>query len=751
MDRAFGRPGAVFKLAPPTPGQSGWTRTTLYTFQGAADGRVPNGRLAFDAAGALYGATEDGGALGKGTLFKLTPPAPSSTTWVKDTLYEFAGGSDGERPVGNLVFDTEGALYGVGHGLNFGWTIFRLTPPAPGQTQWNKSTIRNSKRNLFPSLRFGAGGELYGGTKDGGEFFAGEIFQLKPIDSARTRWSQTTLHSFDRNGNGGWDPLDPFIIDESGAIYGTTATRGNGAVGAPGVVFKLSPPAPGSANWTKSNISIGFVEGRYYNYIGLLGFDPQGALYGWSTDNGRPKILKFTQRNPPGSIWASTVAFTAPFFLDAYGPPYFSGGPALSKGRAEFYLVGQDFQQIGRIARLSLAAPPTLKAKSKLYDFRAGADGEDPSGGVVMDLSGAVYGTTAHGGGATDAGLVFKLAPPVEGQIQWVQRALHRFNGADGKNPFRNLVFGANGALYGTTYSGGAGDLGTVFKLAPPTPPGREWTRETLYSFTGGDDGARPFSGLAADTYGALYGTTRYGGGAANAGTVFKLTPPRPPATRWSQTVLYRFQGGVDGAGPYAGVVFGRDNALYGATGSGGAGSAGTIFRLTPPAPTQTQWTKSTLYSFTGGADGSNPFADLTTDTQGALYGGTLSGGISGSGAVFRLNPPTAGGDWTISVLYRFTGDFNGAKPNGKLVFGYGGALLGATSAGGFAGAGTIFRLNPPAPGQTQWTKTTLYSFAGGSEGANPAGGLALDAWGALLGVTSFGGTANAGTVFKLQ
>jgi uncharacterized repeat protein (TIGR03803 family) len=142
--------------------------------------------------------------------------------------------------------------------------------------------------------------------------------------------------------------------------------------------------------------------------------------------------------------------------------------------------------------------------------------------------------------------------------------------------------------------------------LAPPAQGQTAWTETVLYSFKGGSDGATPIAGLIADNQGALYGTTA-GGGSGNNGTVFKLMPPAQGQMAWTETALYNFKGGSDGATPIAGLVADNQGALYGTTQQGGSGTNDVVFKLTPPAQGQTAWTETVLHNSTGGNDGANP------------------------------------------------------------------------------------------------------------------------------------------------
>ena len=218
-----------------------------------------------------------------------------------------------------------------------------------------------------------------------------------------------------------------------------------------------------------------------------------------------------------------------------------------------------------------------------------------------------------------------------------------------------------------------------------------------------------------------------------------------------TETVLYNFKGAPDAGYSLAGLIFDHKGALYGATVKGGTADSGAVFKLTPPAAGQTRWTETVLYSFTGGNDGRQPWAGLIFDHKGALYGTTVKGGTADAGTVFKLTPPAAGQtQWTETVLYCFT-DSDGNSPQAAgLIFDHKGVLYGTTIFGGISNLGTVFKLTPPAAGQTQWTETVLYRFTGGADGNYPLASLIFDGNGALYGTTNLGGASNWGTVFKL-
>ncbi len=330
----------------------------------------------------------------------------------------------------------------------------------------------------------------------------------------------------------------------------------------------------------------------------------------------------------------------------------------------------------------------------------------------------------------------------------WYEKVLHSFgNGTDGYMPSTSLIFDAAGNLYGTTqYGGGANAYGTVFELTPAG--GGNWTETVLYSFRSGTDGAVPGAGLIFDAAGSLYGTTTAGG--PNNGTVFELTPTAGEG--WTEQVLYRFcsqANCADGQYPYGGLIFDAAGNLYGTTEFGGTNGYGTVFKLTPTAGGG--WTETVLHSFGSGTDGASPFVGLIFDAAGNLYGTTTYGGTYGVGTVFELTP-TAGGDWLETVLYSFgiNGLSDGGYPWAGLIFDAAGNLYGTTFYGGTYNRGTVFELTPMSGGG--WTETVLHSFNpnNGTDGFNPYAGLIFDAAGNLYGTAYYGGSYGGGTVFEL-
>ncbi len=378
------------------------------------------------------------------------------------------------------------------------------------------------------TLVFDGQGNLYGTTFYGGlqclgGLGCGIVFQLRPNDDGS--WDEYIIHNF--TGQDGERPNSALVLDSQGNVYGTTETSTNSGYG---TVFELTPNAGGA--WTESILHnfMGSWDGGYPHAIAM---DKSGQLYGTTSFNSN--------------------GFAGVFRLSAISSLYW------------YELVLHSFWG-GR-----------------------GADG-DPVGVLTFDAKGDVYGTT-HDGGPRGTGTVFKLAKN-QGKPGWTETVLYTFKGtafgggSDGANPYGGVIFDAAGNLYGTTEWGGPTAMGTVFELSPKTDG--TWSEAMIYAFKGGSDGLHPRAGLALDRAGNLYGTTSGGGGGSmdppsySYGTVFMLTPA--DAGAWNETVLYQFQGGLDGGTPVGGVVLDSAGNLYGTTVYGGTNGnqGGVVYKITP-------------------------------------------------------------------------------------------------------------------------------------------------------------------------
>jgi uncharacterized repeat protein (TIGR03803 family) len=379
---------------------------------------------------------------------------------------------------------------------------------------------------------------------------------------------------------------------------------------------------------------------------------------------------------------------------------------------------------------------------SVLHAFGKGTDGAGLSGTPTLASSGSLYGATS-GGGQYGYGTVFKLAPHSMGS--WGETILHSFkNNYDpsGSEPNGGLAVDDAGNSYGTTYYGGAYDVGAIFELTHG-PSG--WAESVLYSFgTQPNDGGFTTAGLIMDHLGNLYGTAE--GGVYNSGVVFELSRG---ADGWNETELHEFDGSKgDGAAPYAGVIFDPAGSLYGTTYAGGgyqcgSDTCGTVYELKRAG---SGWKEAILHRFRNTRqDGSWPDASLLRDAQGNLYGTTVEGGTYG-GVVFELTPQAKGG-WKETILYDFQGGADGWLPSAGVVMDKSGNLYGTTDGGGADGCGVIYKLAPAPKGQ--WTYTVLKTFYG-ADGCSPVGNLIMDKKGNLYGGTVLGGAYGGGVVFEL-
>ena len=358
------------------------------------------------------------------------------------------------------------------------------------------------------------------------------------------------------------------------------------------------------------------------------------------------------------------------------------------------------------------AAPAFAAKQTIVYSFTDSTDGGFPHGGVIADKMGNLYGVTTSGGSGHN-GVVFELAKPAKGQTTWTQTTLYQFTGGnDGGIPEAALMMDKKGRLYGTTYAGGASGEGVVFKLEPPKSGETAWKEKVLWSFTGGNDGSEPSGALTMDPAGNIYGTTT-GGGTGVVGTVFELSRPAG-SSQWAETVLYNFTGNNDGGEPFGNVLIGSDGNLYGTSAGYGQYNYGTIWSLTGGSG---NWTFSTLHAFAGGSDGEVPRDGLIQGPDGTLYG-TTAGFDDSYGNVFSLH--TDGSAYT--VLYTITGGqgYTGNGPWQTVSMDANGVLYGTTYADGLSASGEVFSLTPPTGKQKIWPVKILQTFAPGANGEFP-------------------------------
>ena len=439
-----------------------WKEKVLYSFQGGTnDGALPVGGVVFGTQGNLYGVLQfyGPGSCGPlanecGAVFQLAPPAHQGDPWTETLIYEFQGkgGNDGESPNGGLVIDGQGNLYGVtayggaGDCVLLGvpagcGTVYKLSPPKQNGGAWKETILYSfptAKQGYFPNgnLAFDKAGNLYGATTYGGgkgttcdSFYqyCGTVFELSPPKTKGGKWTEKVLHAFAGGPAGkkfgdGAEPNGGLVLDSKGAVYGTTYFGGdeagecNGGVGGIGcgTVFKLVPPTGKGGLWTGK------------------------VLYRFNGQDGG---------NPPAGM---VVGGNGDIYCTAFG-----GG-------------GGNFPS-GAVVQLVPHSNGTW-TEHVLHSFQDNGDGGEPRSGLVFDSKGNLYGT-ATAGGTGEGGTIFRLR--LTGDA-WAFTTLYNFTGApDGAYPSGSLIFDAAGNLYGTTADGGAGQgcgdygCGTVFELSP--------------------------------------------------------------------------------------------------------------------------------------------------------------------------------------------------------------------------------------------------------------------------------------------
>ncbi len=388
---------------------SAQTERVLYSFYSEPIGIAPIAGVVADKTGALYGTTSY-----VSSVWKLAPPTEAGNPWTFTTIYNFSGFQDGSGP-GSLVFDNQGGLYGpAAGGGHYGCgMVFQLTPSAAGQ-MWTENVLHNftgctggtDGQKPFYGLTM-LRGSLYGITTSGWEFGQGTVYKLTPGESGEP-WTETVLYSF-TGGNDGGIPSSSLTEGPGEVLYGVAG----GGLSGNGVVFRLSPPSNGSAQWTEAVLhSFGCNDNDGCGPSGSLALNQHGTLYG--TVSGGFSSLQY------GSVFQLT--------------------------------------------------PPTW-IETILYAFTDGRDGETPKGGVILDSEGALYGTTTGGAEqGQNQGSVFKLTPPSVQGNPWSETTLHAFTGgSDGGTPLDGLLL-RDGVLYGTTLEGGPNpdcNCGVVFAVKP--------------------------------------------------------------------------------------------------------------------------------------------------------------------------------------------------------------------------------------------------------------------------------------------
>jgi uncharacterized repeat protein (TIGR03803 family) len=570
--------GAIFVLS-----TNGSGYRLLYSFGTVSnDGSLP-AALVQGTNGNLYGTTSAGGSASKGTLFSIKT---NGTGYV--LLHHFTGTlGDGGTPEMGLLQGANGWLYGTtrnGGSMQDDGTVYKLRGDGSGYQVIRRFTVITSLfYDTFSTdgqqpgpLAQGANGMLYGATFYGGTS-GGGAYQSEGAGTLFTLATDTTgyavIYDFSVSGGDGATPMSGLLSGQDGAFYGTTDSGGPGGQG---TVFRIN--ADGRGYEVLYGFGLSPIDGL--NPQGGLSQGSDGTLYGTTTQGG------YQGGSGSGGVFKINPDGTGYALLHSFGVFGIDGAGALSPP-----LLAQDGNLYGTTADGGYESPwggfgtiykvnTSGTVYSVLHLFNTNSlEGRSPQGGLIQARDGALYGTayggTKVGGFGQSYGTLFKIL--TNGSFQ----LLHTFtnNNTDGTYPAAALLQASDGALYGTTVSGGTNNAGTVFKINPDTTG-----YQVLYNFgASSSDGKNPQAALVQGPDGFLYGTTSAGGlksfSPFGGGAVFKLS-----TNGTGYTVLYNFGANRgDGRTPAGGVAFGPDAGLYGTTQAGGDMNLGTLFRFGPP------------------------------------------------------------------------------------------------------------------------------------------------------------------------
>lgn len=389
-----------------------------------------------------------------------------------------------------------------------------LSLPASAQTESTIYTFSETS-SFWPQgglLEDGAG-NFYGTTRGGGTYGVGTVMELSPPAVTGGAWALTTLYSFVPYGSGGYVPISDLVKDQAGAFYGTTYMGGDPVCNCGGV-FKLSPPAIKGGAWTESQIYAfkGGADGRL-PVPATLALTTTGTVYGVTLRGGTwdsGVLYQLVTKN--GKNYSESVLYSFGDLDDASTP----SGAILLDAAGSLYGVtslGGTFGQ-GTLYKYVPAANGQLPTYSILYSFGGSTTtGSYPNGSLIFDASGDIYGVTNGGGDDAGDGVAYMLTPA---SPTWTESILYAFNATNGINPIGGLTWNhKTNQLYGTASSGNehpAGD-GSIIVLSPPAKKGGTWTEQTLFQFTYRVNGGYPTGPITLDSKtGIIYGTAQNGG-----------------------------------------------------------------------------------------------------------------------------------------------------------------------------------------------------------------------------------------------
>ncbi|PSR51947.1 hypothetical protein AHMF7605_28985 [Adhaeribacter arboris] len=683
----------------------------------------------------LVGLTSAGGKHQGGTAFSMKSDGTGFTLHR-----EFA--RSGSKPRGNLIKAADGNFYGMTSSGGFGYgTVFKMTA-AGNLTVLHSFNGTSEGSTPYGSLLQAPDKNFYGMTHEGGTLGWGTIFKITPSGT------YTVLHHLDYKADGAY-PFGSLIMGEDNNFYGLAS---EGGTKGGGTIFRITPTGTYSV-----------LRHLYYDTDGAVPYGSlvladDGNFYGMTFKGGAFYYGTIFRISPTGTF---AVRRHLNFNTDG-------GYPAQNN-----LTIGTDGNFYGMTRQGGTSVYGTIFKMTPggtftvLKNFDNGKDGGSPRGSLTQHLDGNFYGITSFGGNSS-YGTIFRMTP--DGTFTVLKNLDVNTGGDSGSS----LVFNRpDGNFYGTTLEGGAGGLGTIFKI---TPAG---TFSLLVQFPESGQGIQPFGSVIQAQDGNFYGMTRQGG-VKDYGTVFKFCTN-------TLTTIQSFDAATTGSNPQGNLVQGPDGNFYGTTNNGGTYGFGTIFKISPSG------TLTVLWNLDETNDGAHPNGSLVWGADGNLYGTALFGGTNGYGTIFKITPSgkiftvlrhldyvTTGGSAFGSLVRGKDNNFygmtyqggsqkygtifkmtptgtltvlknldktNGAYPyKNSLIQGRDGNFYGMTQEGGASGYGVIFKIAPSGN-----PYVVLHDFDNATDGSYPSGDLVQGSNGTLYGITNRGGNNRGGTIFKIS
>lgn len=619
---------------------SAQTYTLLFSFDGAANGANPKGKLLLANNGLLYGVTSKGGTNNGGVLFSFNTV---TSTYTKLHDFTFASGIE---PDGGLVEQSTGQLYGVSYrgGINDKGVIFKFTITGNVYQSLYDFNALNGE-NPRGTLCLTPNGYLMGLTTNGGVNSKGVVFGYKVNSSTFTK-------HVDLSSLTGGNPEGSLLFHPvTGKCYGLASLDGTNNQGS---LFRLD--------------TNGTAFLKLYDFQQLSGGHPKGTL----SIAGSSKLVGNTYDGGPANYGVTFTIATDGSNYNASGIYDFFGVGANPFGSllyspSQYKYYGLTFNGGNTSNGMLVSVDTTSFLLSGVFSFNdAGLNGGFPIGGLIKANNGKVYGTTSKGG-INGSGIAFELDASGANFQKMAE-----FNGSTGADPRGSLIETANGKFIGMSFAGGSFSFGCIYEIDPALAfPSTPVQKLALSSGLG----TYPRGGIFKANNGKYYGLTSSGGN-NNDGVLFEYNPVTNNYIK-----RHDFSSAATGSAPVGNLVQAANGFLYGFTNSGGANGGGVIFKYNPIDSTFTK-----VYDFTN-ANGISPEGTLVFNpTNGLLYGMTKLGGTNARGVLFSFNPSNN----AYAALYHF-GLLNGDYPVGKLVRSDNGKLYGTTEFGGVNDLGVFF------------------------------------------------------------